>query len=118
MFLKHTKAASYEMPVCPDNSRILSECFKNHHEKQCFGPEALILLHFPPFLGSFFESEFLLVGNPQGVKGYACISNERTGEIFPQYFINILLKGSTTINISGSIPLFQMGYYPSCCLSC
>jgi len=94
MFLKHTKAASYEMPVCPDNSRILSECFKNHHEKQCFGPEALILLHFPPFLGSFFESEFLLVGNPQGVKGYTCISNERTGEIFPQYFINILLKGS------------------------
>lgn len=59
-----------------------------------FGPEALILLDFPPFLGSFFESEFLLVGNPQGVKGYACISNERTGEIFPQYFINILLKES------------------------
>ena len=28
------------------------------------------------------------------------------------------ILGSTTINISGSIPLFQMGYYPSCCLSC
>ncbi len=33
-----------------------------------FGPEALILLDFLPFLGLFFESEFLLVGNPQEVK--------------------------------------------------
>ena len=33
-----------------------------------FGPKALILLNFPPYLGSFFESEFLLVGNPQEVK--------------------------------------------------
>ena len=33
-----------------------------------FGLEALILLDFPPFLGAFFESEFLLVGNPQEVK--------------------------------------------------
>ena len=34
-----------------------------------FGTEALILLDFPPFLRSFFESEFPLVGNPQEVKG-------------------------------------------------
>ena len=37
-------------------------------ESNGFGTEALILLDFPPFLGSFFESEFLLVGNPQEVK--------------------------------------------------